>query len=298
VPRAARWWNERVERFLRWQDEQTDLGELTRAHRRLDLRRWRRMCARVGAAPPASPGSVTAEQIRRVRESGIWRASTLRPIFCGLRQFARWGRNDLAERPSAWQLPGGEEDRREWVNETQLTALFSASSGRVRVRVVLQGYCGLREGEARGLRAGDLRLAPPHPTLNVLGKGRHGGTGRRVPVPPTARAVLAEWVGSMPADVRVYPVEHSQADADLRTLGPTVGLPFPLSGHVLRRSFGRIAYHAGVPVETIRRIYGHHSVEQTLHYIGIEVEAEARYAELFDSYMASFRTAPEEPSEV
>jgi integrase len=298
VPRAARWWNERVERFLRWQDEQTDLGELTRAHRRLDLRRWRTMCVRAGVAPPASPAAVTSEQIRKVKASGIWRASTLRPILCALRQLLRWAKNSLADRPSLWYLPGGEEDRREWVNEAQLAELFSASTGRVRARVVLQGYCGLRECEVRGLRVGDLRLAPPHPTLNVLGKGRHRGTHRRVPVSPTARAVLTEWVGGKAPEIRVYPVEHSQADADLRALGRAVGIPFPLGGHVLRRSFGRIAYHAGVPVEAIRRVYGHHSVEQTLHYIGIEVEAEARYAELFDSHMASFHTAPGEPSEV
>jgi site-specific recombinase XerD len=88
---------------------------------------------------------------------------------------------------------------------------------------------------------------------------------------------------------RLYDVGHAQADADLADLGRATDLPFRLSGHVLRRSFGRIAYHAGVPVERVRRIYGHHSVEQTLHYIGVEVEAEAQDAERFDRHMAEYR---------
>ncbi len=309
MPCAARWWNERVEEFLRWQDERNDLGQLTRAHRRLDLRRWPRMCVRAGARPPASPSGVSLEQIRAVKQSGIWRSSTLKPILCALRQFVRWASlqpkqkrsrelADLADRPSAWWLPGGEEDRREWVSEEQLTRAFDASTGRVRVRVVLQGYCGLRECEVRALRVGDLRLDPPHPSANVRGKGRHGGTLRRVPLCPSARAVLAEWTSGRDPSERVYPVGHSQADFDLRELGRSLDLPFPLSGHVLRRSYGRIAYHAGVPVERIRRVYGHRSVEQTLHYVGVEAEAEAQDAERFDSHLSSFRTGVGTPTEV
>ena len=114
VPRAARWWNERVEEFLRWQDEQADLGPMTRAHRRLDLRRWRAMCVRAGVVPPASPGAVTLEQVHAVKACGIWRAATLKPILCALRQFIRWSGNELANRPAIWYLPGGEEDRRVW----------------------------------------------------------------------------------------------------------------------------------------------------------------------------------------
>jgi site-specific recombinase XerC len=297
VPRAARWWNERVEEFLRWQDEQTDLGQLTRAHRRLDLRRWRTMCYRAQTTPPASPGGVTAEQVRAVKECGIWRASTLKPILCGLRQFLRWAKNEIADRPSLWHLPGGEEDRRVWATEDQLAALLAASTGRIRVRVVLQGYCGLRECGVRSLRVRDLRLDLPGPTLNVREKGRHGGTWRSVPVPPTARAVLLDWIAGKGPDDLLYRIGHAQADADLATLGRAVGLPFRLSGHVLRRSYGRFAYHAEVPLERIRRVYGHHSVEQTLHYIGVEAEAQARDAEQFDRHMAAFCAKTRIPSE-
>jgi hypothetical protein len=66
---------------------------------------------------------------------------------------------------------------------------------------------------------------------------------------------------------------------------------------VLRRSYGRFAYHAEVPLERIRRVYGHHSVEQTLHYIGVEAEAQARDAEQFDRHMAAFGTKTRIPSE-
>ena len=309
VPCAARWWNERVEEFLRWQDEQDDLDKVTRTHRRLDLRRWPTMCRRAGVRPPSSPWRVTAEQVRAVKECGLWRVSTLKPILCAFRQFIRWASKKpkqkgakalavLADRASLWALPSGEEDRRNWVSEDQLNGLFDASADRVRVRVVLQGYAGLRECEVRSLRVGDLRLDATPPRMNVRGKGRHGGKLRPVPICPTALAVLKEWTVGMDPSAKVYPIGHSQADADLRELGKVVGLPFPLSGHVLRRSYGRIAYHAGTPPGRIRRVYGHASVEQTLHYIGVEVEAEAEDAERFDAHLSSFRSGDETPSEV
>jgi integrase len=221
----------------------------------------------------------------------------MRPILSALRQFVKWAGNPIADRPVLWRVSDGDEDRRNWVDETQMAALFRAAVGRVRVRVVLQGFCGLRECGARSVRVSDLRLDPPNPCLNVREKGRHGGTWRRVPVPPTARAVLLDWIEGRQSAERIYPVAHAQADADLADLGRAVGLPFRLSGHVLRRSFGRIAYHAGVPIERIRRIYGHHSVEQTLHYIGVEVEAEAQDSERFDRHMAEYRRQLEQSAE-
>ncbi len=107
-----------------------------------------------------------------------------------------------------------------------------------------------------------------------------------------------EWaLGRSPIE-RVYQIEHSQAYADLRVLGESLGLPFPLTGHVLRRTYGRVAYHAGVPVERIMRVYGHSSIEQTLHYIGVELEAEAKDAERFDAHLSSFRAGAETPTEI
>jgi hypothetical protein len=53
----------------------------------------------------------------------------------------------------------------------------------------------------------------------------------------------------------------------------------------LRRSFGPIACQAGVPVPTIQRIYGHVSIDQTLHYIGVGQEEMSEGFEVFDTHI-------------
>jgi integrase len=56
-------------------------------------------------------------------------------------------------------------------------------------------------------------------------------------------------------------------------------------GKVLRRSFGRLAYRAGVPPPTVQRIYGHASVDQTLHYVGVDQEEMTEGFAVFDEHM-------------
>lgn len=285
VPSATRWWNENVDRFLDWYDENRSrrgLATSTRRHWRGDLRNWRTKCVRLGLQPPGSSSAVTAESVRAVRDSGIWRRNTLRPLFCALRLMCSWAKNPIADKASVWRLDPGTEDRRHWLDERQMDAVFRAASGRVLRRVVLQEFNGLREDGVRFLRARHLDLALPTPTLTVREKGK----SRSVPVLPTTRAVLIEWAATADPEDQVYPVGHSVADGELAALGLRVGLPFRLSGHVLRRSFGRAAYHAGVSLETIRRVYGHASIEQTLWYIGVEPERDAIELRRFEDRMA------------
>ncbi len=68
-------------------------------------------------------------------------------------------------------------------------------------------------------------------------------------------------------DEPLYPVGHTVADGELAALGRIAEVSVRVTGHVLHRSFGQIAYHAGVPVPTIQRIFGHVSIDQTLHYV-------------------------------
>jgi integrase len=110
------------------------------------------------------------------------------------------------------------------------------------VRVVLQGFNGLRECEVRRLRVRDLNIALPRPTLAIRGKGRFGGKYRTIPMDPMTRAVLEEWVKGKPPDEGLYPVGHTVADGELADLGKAAAVSVRVTGHVLRRSFGRLAY--------------------------------------------------------
>jgi site-specific recombinase XerC len=81
-----------------------------------------------------------------------------------------------------------------------MVALYRAAQGRARVRVVLQGFNGLRECEVRHLRVRDLSMGLPRPTLTVRGKGRFVGKCRTIPMDPMSRAVLEKWVAGKGPD--------------------------------------------------------------------------------------------------
>ncbi|HEV2428937.1 MAG TPA: site-specific integrase, partial [Thermoplasmata archaeon] len=187
------------------------------------------------------------------------------------------------ERP-IWRLPRGRPTRRYWVTRDQLAEIYDESRGRERVHVALQGFNGLRECELLRLRWQDVQLTGGIPTLAVLGKGRDGGKPRTIPCTPTTRVVLEDWRPRSSSGL-VYGVGHSAAHGELAALGKRLELPVPLSGHVLRRSFGRIAYQAGVPLVDIRNLYGHESIEMTTYYIGVDQDAMAAGVARFDSFV-------------
>jgi integrase len=160
------------------------------------------------------------------------------------------------------------------------------------VRVVLQGLNGLRECEVGRLKVRDLSFGLPHPTLTVRGKGRFGGKFRTIPMDPMTRAVLVDWVTGKGAEETLYPVGHTVADGELAGLGGTVGTSVWVIGHVLRRSFGRLAFRAGAPALTIRRIFGHVSLDQTLRYIGVGQDEMTEGFAVFDHHMQAGLEAP------
>ena len=135
------------------------------------------------------------------------------------------------------------------------------------------------------LKFQDPSLALPRTTLTIRGKGRFGGKYRTIPMDPMTRAVLVEWVRQMGPDDPLFPLGHTVADGELAALGTVAGLSVRVTGHVLRRSFGRLAYQAGVPSPTIQRIYGHVSLDQTLHYVGVGQEEMTEGFAVFDTHM-------------
>jgi integrase len=277
MPSVRRRFRESVTHHVdRLRNELDRLGELTAVHRRRDLLRWPKMVRRAGLeAQIAGARDITAEQVLRVKRSGLWRTNSLKPIFSGARTYcAEEGNPELAGLASVWRLPRRTDDRRVWLDERQLLACYAAAEGRVKVRVALQGFLGLREDSARDLRARDLQLEGPSPRMSFAVKGSDGER-LTISVDAEIAGLLRSWLESqgLRGEDRVYPVGHSTADADLRELGRRLELPFPLSGHVLRRSWARIAYLANPCLEQVRRIQrilGHRSIETTWQYIGVE----------------------------
>jgi site-specific recombinase XerD len=43
-----------------------------------------------------------------------------------------------------------------------------------------------------------------------------------------------------------------------------------VSHHDLRRTFGRLSHDAGMDLVQLKNLYGHSSLDQTVHYIGLD----------------------------
>jgi len=267
--RAKRRWDLRVRNYAKARED--EWGEQHRKYVVWILLRFPDIWARVGVRPtPLSPGRVVAAHVRALRDAPEWAPKTRSLYLQALRGLLRWAECPLADSRGLWALDGTALNRR-WLTKGQLLAVWSACRDPLdRLVVALTGFNGLRRVEVLRLRVRDLSLALPNPELRVWGKGRNGGKFRTIPAEPRCYAALVEAADRKRPEDRVFPFEKSAFDARLSRLGQAAGLPFNLSGHALRRTFGRLAFDAGVPIATIQAIYGHASPAMTVHYVGIE----------------------------
>ncbi len=240
---------------------------------------------RVGVACPSTPANLAEIHVLRLKDGGLWAPTTLRQMLLVLRWFARWAGNPLADRADLWETPGGAPVRRRWLTAEQLAALYNAARGRQRLVVALEGFNGLRRIEVLRLRAKDVDLTVSRPEIHVLGKGKNGGKWRTIPLTPFAYGeLIGACHGKSPTD-RLYPFHERTADHDIRRASVAAGLGIHVSGHDLRRTFGRLSYEAGVGLVELKYLYGHESVDMTAHYIGLDDRAAraglARFADGF-----------------
>lgn len=181
--------------------------------------------------------------------------------------------------------------RVDWLTYDQATAILSAELPTIQRLVIVMGLCmGLRRVEMVRLKISDIDVS--HQYVNVIGKGRAGGKLRLVPFHARFLPALMDWLkdrAHIVAQSRTAPdnvliwydrqkhqaqpynaVKGSGIDGLVRRASRSLGVHF--SAHTLRRTFGRLLWLAGVPVVTIARIMGHSSTEQTLTYIGANLD--------------------------
>lgn len=282
VPTGVRWWKEQAEAFV---GERKRVSERWRKTMRQILGSVPAALQRSGRPSPSSPYDLTEDDIRALKESHVWAVSTTKTNLLVLRWFCQWSENPISEDEELWVTPQGIPVRRRWLSADQLGRLWVAARGRERLLVALEGFNGLRRIEVLRLRVRDLDLRLPEPTMHVLGKGKNGGKWRTIPVQQVAYAALVESsAGLAPADP-LYRFHERTADHDLRAAGQRAGLGIQISGHDLRRSFGRIAYQNGVSLVDLKYLYGHESVDMTAHYIGLDMSEAARGLSVFGERM-------------
>ena len=265
-------WSDSVRKFEVESLTGTPVGEGWRRRIVYEVSRTPALLSRAEAAPlPRTPRELERAHLDALRGRLGWAPSTLALHFAALRRLVRWSGNPLANDPGAWATPAGVASRRRWLDREDLARLYRATRGRERVLVALEGFNGLRRVEVLRLRARDVDLDGRR--LRVLGKGRNGGKWRTIPMSPETLTVLRVPRPGVLPDDRLVAVSRSGADLMLQRAVVRSGLRergVRVSHHDLRRTFGRLSHQAGMDLVQLKNLYGHSSLNQTVHYIGLD----------------------------
>lgn len=217
--------------------------------------------------------------------------STRRAYICALRVWTDYYGNDCVRRMGI-RWPADMRPNVRWLTQDQAISLLEIPKSPAQELVIHCELClGMRRVEV-------LRLTTASFTgtyVLILGKGPQGGKPRMMPYHRDTARVLArymEWRDMIIGEVRAkrptapvpddlliwrqgrelkpYAAKGSGIDRMLNRLQDDVGFTF--SNHDLRRTFGRTMYRSGVKVATISKMMGHESEEQTLRYIGVDLD--------------------------
>lgn len=271
---GQRAWATQVERFLAWKRVEAPVGEAWLRRMRWELCRVPRLEGALAGRTVSRPEDLGQDYLQSLRDRSGWERSTLALHHAALRQFLGWAGCPLARSRHLWRLPAGQPSRRRWLTREQLLRLLRRSRGLPRLLVALEALNGLRRVEVLRLRAQDILVGEG--CVRVLGKGRDGGKWRKIPLHPlVARLLRPRTLGLAPAD-RLFPYSRSGADYLLRKAVVASGLArsgVKVSHHDLRRTFGRLSHEAGMDLVQLKNLFGHASMEMTVHYIGLDAEA-------------------------
>ncbi|MCI4341473.1 MAG: site-specific integrase [Thermoplasmata archaeon] len=234
--------------------------------------------------PPTGPSLVKREHVRLLQEKWAHSETDLAMNLACLRQFLKWANNPIANEPREWVHAPPVAKNRRWLDREQLNALMTAARGRERILIALEGFNGLRRIEVLRMKLSDVNFEER--TLRVVGKGPLGGKVRQIPMAAHAFAPLNELRRTAGAGDRVYPHHERTADRDLMAVAKRAGFEVRVSGHDLRRSFGRIAYRNGVPLADLKNLLGHATVDMTLHYVGANEDSMRGGLSIFEKAMS------------
>ena len=214
---------------------------------------------------------MTTIHVEQLKRGLPWSPATYALHFAALKRFLRWAKNPIAVDRGVWAVPSGSSGRRRWLSPEQMALLYRCARGRERILLALEGFNGLRRVEVLRLRLKDVDFARGR--LRVLGKGRDGGKWRTLPMFSETARLLRPLAPNAEEGTMVIPLSRSGADLVLGRAAERAGFPrlgLRVSHHDLRRTFGRLAHKAGMDLVQLKNLYGHSSLDQTVHYIGLD----------------------------
>jgi integrase/recombinase XerD len=163
------------------------------------------------------------------------------------------------------------------IPDADLVAFFQViDSLRDRLLFLLMLRCGLRVSEACALTWEAIDLSAGTVRINQ-GKGR---VDRLVYFSADVAQAFQRWQRHHPPGLYVFPSPQRRRAHLFRSLInrlmdqylAAAGLSTHYSPHCLRHTFATHLLNAGVPLEVLKELLGHHSLHQTL-----------RYAQLYDT---------------
>lgn len=221
---------------------------------------------------------------------------TRKGYWTALRKWCREGGNRTVDSWPKPRFPADTRPKADWLTADEARRLLEADLTELqRLVVTLELRQGFRHVEVIRLRMDDVDWTEE--LLLVTGKGPVGGKPRTVPMLPDTADALEAWLSVRrawaaegaeryprtfedPPQVvvwrkagRLRPYSEEGYGLDKMVVLPlSRELGFHFSNHTLRRTFGRALYRSGVPPATIARILGHASTEETLRYIGVDLD--------------------------
>lgn len=186
----------------------------------------------------------------------------------------------------------------DWLTDDEQYKLLTAPKTALEEIVIhLELNLGLRVAEVCNLKIENINFRLR--LVEVLGKGNGEGKWRSVPFSEDSEIILDRWLkerANIVKRAQDYNVKwmdpgnlllwchyvnrpqagaysdrgHSLDRGVIHLMRNRLGLQF--TNHTLRRTFGRTAYHAGAPIESISKILGHEDIVTTLKYLGINMD--------------------------
>jgi site-specific recombinase XerD len=244
---------------------------------------------RVGATG-ISKATVQAH-VAELRATGVT-ASSINQRLTAIRKFAQEAAdNGLIDEVTAQAIRRVEGVRSEgkrlgnWLNQKEAQALINApditTPKGLRDRAILAVLlgCGLRREEAAGLRTSHIQQREGRWVIVDL-VGKRNKT-RSVPMPAWAKAAVDAWCSK--ASIIHGPIflsirrgghvqQHAMTAQAIRDVvtGYAKQVGVTVAPHDLRRTFAKLAYKGGSPVDQIQLSLGHSSMQTTERYLGVQ----------------------------
>lgn len=150
-----------------------------------------------------------------------------------------------------------------------LTVFEAKTAARDWAVVAVMLFAGLRVEEAFLLQVEDVTINER--SGNVFVRNGKGSKERNVPLNLMARRALSQYLTIRPASGSLFGVSIRTLERIVNDLGHRIDVP-DMTPHWLRYHFAKMLEKAGKPIEMIRDLLGHSSIEITRRYLRSSME--------------------------